>query len=415
MASAFSGCECKLCIVLSVFVVSKFRININLISLSMKKFMISLAVASIAMFSYAQGTNEVVEVPTVKHSVATNSFGSNWFVGVNGGVNLYNGVYMNGESVFDHLSPALNVHVGKWHTPGFGWRVAYQGLNIQTYEKVDHTAFMNFHFDAMFNLSNLFCGYNESRIWNAIPYVGAGWAGREAMDHEKFDDITGSISVNYGLINTFRVAKRWAINLELAGAFFRNGFSGRTGSQGHDMMWNATVGVTYRIGKVGWEPTVDLPKLQADYNNLISGLKNRLDQAEANNAALSKKLAGVEQELAVAKKQLAECDAKEGANVKESIFFAFDSYKIASKKEELNIRDYAEAAAKAGKKLVVRGYADKTGDAAYNKNLSQKRADAVAALLEKYGAAVEIKIGEGVSEAENARFLNRRVTIELAD
>ena len=111
----------------------------------MKKFMISLAVAGIAMFSYAQNTVSEVVVPTVDNSVVTNSFGSNWFVGVNGGVNLYNGVVTNGESPFKHISPALNVYVGKWHTPGFGWRLGYNGLNIQPYEDADHAMFMNFH------------------------------------------------------------------------------------------------------------------------------------------------------------------------------------------------------------------------------------------------------------------------------
>ena len=33
---------------------------------------------------------------------------------------------------------------------------------------------MNVHEDVMFNLSNMFCGYNEKRVWNFIPYVGIG-------------------------------------------------------------------------------------------------------------------------------------------------------------------------------------------------------------------------------------------------
>ena len=76
----------------------------------MKKFMISLAIAGFAMISSvnAQETNEIV-VPTKKNSVVTNRFGNNWFIGVNGGVNLYNGVVTKGESPFEHLSPALNV------------------------------------------------------------------------------------------------------------------------------------------------------------------------------------------------------------------------------------------------------------------------------------------------------------------
>ena len=387
----------------------------------MKKFMISLALASFAMFSTAQETASEVVVPTKSKSVVTNSFGSNWFVGVNGGVNFYNGVFMNGETIFDHMSPALDVYVGKWHTPGFGWRIAYRGLNIQTYKELDHAAFMNFHFDAMFNLRNLILGYKQGRVWEITPYVGVGWAGRHGFDTDNNNSMTsgaftGSLSANYGIINSWHVSKRWAINLELAGAFFRNGFSSIPGWSGHDMMWNATVGVTYRIGKVGWEPAVDVAKLQEGYNRLYDGLNNQLEEALAENKVLKGKLAKVSGDLENALKRLNEkTDNGGGVNVKESIFFAFDSYKIASKKEELNIKDYAEAAVAAGKSLVVRGYADKTGNAAYNKNLSQKRADAVAALLEKYGATVEIKIGEGVSEAESARFLNRRVTIEVAE
>jgi outer membrane protein OmpA-like peptidoglycan-associated protein len=259
--------------------------------------------------------------------------------------------------------------------------------------------------------------YNVEDIKIQNIHTGAVYTIGTIVDGKDNGTWAGTLSANYGLINTFRVAKRWAINLELAGAFFRNGFSSIPGWSGHDMMWNATVGVTYRIGKVGWEPAVDVAKLQEGYNRLYDGLNNQLEDALAENKALKGKLAKVSGDLENALKRLNENANKVegGVNVKESIFFAFDSYKIASKKEELNIKDYAEAAAAAGKSLIVRGYADKTGNAEYNKKLSQRRADAVADLLEQYGATVEVKIGEGVSEAESARFLNRRVTIEVAE
>ena len=49
----------------------------------MRKFLISLAIAGIAMFSYAQEiVVEEIAVPTKKHSVATNRFGANWFIDV---------------------------------------------------------------------------------------------------------------------------------------------------------------------------------------------------------------------------------------------------------------------------------------------------------------------------------------------
>lgn len=382
----------------------------------MKKFMLSLAIASFAMVSTvnAQETSEIV-VPTKENSVVTNSFGSNWFLGVNGGVNLFNGVRTNGESPFDHLSPALNVYVGKWHTPGFGWRVAYNGLNIQTYENVDHTAYMNFHADMLFNLSNLICGYNEERIWNFIPYVGVGWAGRQAMNHENFDGFSGTLSANYGIMNTFRVAKHWAINLELAGTFFRNGFSGAPGSSGHDMMWSAMVGVTYKFNKVGWEPAVDVPALQAIYGAAIGELVNDLDNAKAENAELKKKYNALKNNYDALEDAYNKLKNKPcGIAPAQSVFFAFGSAKIDSKKEIMNIEAYAKAAAEAGIDLVVTGYTDTIGSEEYNKGLAEKRANAVAEVLKKAGVKTTIKIVPfGETNECKDKYLNRRAIIEV--
>ena len=382
----------------------------------MKKFMISLAVAAIAMFSTANAqetVNEVV-VPTKKNSVATNSFGSNWFLGVNGGVNLYNGVVTNGESPFDHLSPALNVYVGKWHTPGFGWRVAYQGLNIKTYENVDHTMYMNFHFDAMFNLSNLFCGYNEDRIWNVIPYIGVGWAGRNPMEHEAFEDITGTISANYGLINSFRVADHWNINLELAGAFLRNGFGGVAGANGHDMIWTANIGLAYQFEKVGWEHSVDVPALNAMHAAALAELMSQLNDAQAENNKLKNAYKALKNDYDKLNAAYTELKNKPALlDVKESIFFAFGSSKIASKKEQLNIEAYAKAAAEAGAKLRVVGYTDTIGSEEYNKGLAEARANAVAEVLKAAGVEVEV-VAVGESSEHATKYLNRRAVIEIA-
>ena len=388
----------------------------------MNKFMISLAIASIAMFSYAQETVSEVVIPTNDKSVVTNSFGSNWFVGVNGGVNLYNGVFTNGESPFKHISPALNIYFGKWHTPGFGWRIGYNGLNIQPYEDVDHTTFVNFHFDAMFNLSNLIFGYKEERIWNVIPYLGVGWAGRQAFNYEEdfkdktFSDnsLTGTLSANYGIINTFRLAKRWALNLELSGFFFRNGFSSVQGSSGHDMMWAVTAGVTYKIGKVGWEKAVDVAALQASYAAIIDGLQNDVNNANALNRRAQNEIASLKSQLGdMTNKYNQAKNDKKVLDVKQSVFFAFGSAKIDSKKEEMNIAAYAKAAAEAGAKLRVIGWADVIGTDEYNKGLSQRRADAVAELLRANGATVETAVGNGESSEYSNKFLNRRAIIEV--
>ena len=387
----------------------------------MKKFMISLAIASFAMFSTAQETVSEVVVPTKSKSVVTNSFGSNWFLGVNGGVNLYNGVFMNGESIFDHVSPALDVFVGKWHTPGFGWRVAYRGLNIQTYKANSHVAFMNYHFDAMFNLCNLIGGYKEGRVWNVMPYVGFGWAGRT---QSKFDTDgvmtsgkwTGTISLNYGILQSFRVAKRLSINLELAGSFFRNGFSSKVGQSGHDMMWTATAGLTVDLFRVvDWDNAPDVEALQGIYAGMIDGLQGQLDDALAANREKQNQIKALEQANRALETDIATYKNVKPLNVSESIFFEFGSSKIASKKDIMNIKAYAEAAKAAGVKVKVVAFADYIGASEYNVKLSQARAEAVANVLRENGAEVETAVGYGESEEYKERYLNRRAIMTVAE
>ena len=386
----------------------------------MKKFMISLALASFALFSTAQETVSEVVVPTKKHSVVTNSFGSNWFVGVNGGVNLYNGVFMNGENVLNHVSPALDVYVGKWHTPGFGWRLAYRGLNIQTYKELDHAAFMNYHFDAMFNLCNLIGGYKADRVWNVIPYFGGGWAARHAFNTDTPNSMTsgtwaGTLSINYGILQTFRVAKRLSINLELAGSFFRNGFSSIPGWSGHDMMFTAAAGLTVDLGRVGWDNAPDLVALQGIYAGMIDGLQGQLDDALAANKEKQSQIKALEAANKELESEVSVLRNVKPLNVTESIFFEFGSSKIASKKELLNIKDYAEAAKAAGVKVKVVAFADYIGTNEYNVKLSQARAEAVAKVLRENGAEVETVVGYGESEEYKERYLNRRAIMTIAE
>lgn len=380
----------------------------------MKKFMMSLAIASIAMVSFAQETVSEVVVPTVKNSVITNSFGSNWFVGVNGGVRLYQGVFTNGESPFDHMTPAISVFAGKWHTPGFGWRVKVNGFQVKPYEEADKEGYYQFHFDALFNVSNLIWGYREDRIWNFIPYLGAGYA-----TAERGDDWTGSLAVNYGILNTFRLNKHWAINFELAGAFLRNGFfvSPYEPNRGYDNVWTAEVGVTYKFNKVGWEHTPDVDAIMAMNAAALAELNAQLQAKESENSQLKSQLAAAKNALTQAQGRVKELEnAPKYLDVAQSVFFAFNSSKIESKKEIINLQSLADAAKNSGVKLSVVGYADSaTGSAEYNQKLSEARANAVAKKLVELGVPESQLVveGKGGVEAEKPARLNRRVIISI--
>ena len=142
----------------------------------------------------------------------------------------------------------------------------------------------------------------------------------------------------------------------------------------------------------------------------------RLTQAQQRIAELSEKQAQIkdlENEKAALESEMAEMSKVKPINVHESIFFNLASAKIVSKKEELNIKAYAEAAAAVGAKLAVVGYADISGSTEYNIKLSQQRAEAVAELLRANGAEVVVVSGNGETEEYKERFLNRRVIIKV--
>ena len=381
----------------------------------MKNFMMSLVIASIAMVSFAQETVSEVVVPTLKKSVITNGFWSNWFISANGGYQLFNGVKTNGESMFDHGTAAVSAYFGKWHTPGFGWRVAYNGYEFKAFEDADKNSFYNVHADAMFNLSNLFFGYNEKRVWNFIPYMGLGYAANLDVDGANGNGKLGSLTANAGILNTFRIAKHWAINLELSATAAKGGFSGVAPERnGYDLIFAATAGVTYKFNKTGWENTPDVDAIMAANAAALAALNAQLAAKEAENAQLKSQLAAAK--AALAKCQNAPKDV-EMFDAAQSVFFAINSSKIDSKKEILNLKALAAAAKETGVKLTVTGYADSaTGSATYNQTLSEARAKAVAAKLVEMGVPESqlIVSGKGGVDTESPIQLNRRVIIAPA-
>ena len=99
-----------------------------------------------------------------------------------------------------------------------------------------------------------------------------------------------------------------------------------------------------------------------------------------------------------------------------SVFFNINKSKIASKKDLQNVNDLAKVAKENNSKIVVTGYADsKTGSAAYNQKLSEKRAQVVADELVKMGVDrnnIEIVAAGGVTTLSPISY-NRRATVEI--
>ena len=389
-----------------------FKINNKKV---MKKLLIALAFAGFSMSSMAQEAD-----PTLKYSVATNSFWSNWFIQV--GVD-WNAWYSNEEhglglarSPFKDFrsNPGASIAIGKWFTPGIGLRTKLSGIwgKAVTDDNNDGNCnkYWTLNEHVLFNLSNMLCGYNPNRVWNFIPFAGAGLT--RSMSYNTY-----AMNYSIGILNTFRVSKHVGINLELGwdrmeedGDGIVAASNGERGWDSHDNKLYAEVGLTFNLGKASWDKTPDVDAIKALSQAQIDALNAQLNDANAENARLKKLLAEKKDEASKA--------VKEFVGTPASVFFNINRYKIASKKDLVNVKGIADYAKENDANLLVTGYADSaTGKPAYNQKLSEKRANAVADELVKMGVSrdkITTEAKGGVNDLSPISF-NRRATVQVKD
>ena len=364
----------------------------------MKKIALLTVFAAGALSLSAQNSTveEKVEYSKDKYKVETNRFWSNWFISAGAGVNFGFTDHDKQADFGDRISPALDIAVGKWFTPGIGLRVSYSGLNMKgasnvTQDGPSHTtskpmpmgkgsgydmqyqkfSFYNLHGDVLFNLSNLLCGYNEKRIWNCSPYVGIGWG--RVWDSPQFKGVTA----NLGVLNTFRLNDWLDANLDIRGMMTGEGFDGAWGSAEHDGVLSATVGLTYKFKRRGWDRSKTVYRY--DYGDLES-MRNKLNEMNAENERLKKELA--QGKMAAARETVKRIAS---ANL---VTFPIGKSKL-SNEARANLGMLAEVI-KAGDKnavYTITGYADAgTGSKRINEKLSKARAEAVyECLVEEFG------------------------------
>ena len=387
----------------------------------MKKLLIALAFVGLAA---APAMAQDVEVPVKKYSVATNSFWANWFIsaGVTG-----NAFYTSQEASDVKGNPfskkrgtvGMTVAVGKWFTPGIGLRTKFdffKGRSVINNNVYPTYNYLNVHEDVMFNLSNLFCGYNEKRIWNFIPYVGLGYG------YNFEGDGSGDISYHFGLLNNFRISSRFQLFADINVAAVEGSFDNAAGDQWKsygkpslrhwDKKVGVELGVTYNLGKHTWDKTPDVAALMAMNKEQMDALNESLKEQQDENARLREMLATTQKKEPV----LVENTSKAFVGTASSVFFNINSARVASRKDLVNVKELAEYAKDNDAKIIVTGYADsKTGTAEYNQKLSEKRAQTVADELVKMGVDSDNIIIEAKGGVETlAPFsYNRRATVKI--
>lgn len=361
-----------------------------------KSILAAFALAAVAAPVCAQteqaGTmEETIEYSDDKYKVETNHFWDNWFVTVGAGGGLFLGDHDRQIGLGKRISPALDIEVGKWFTPGLGLRLGYNGLSAKgatrwstahsTGEQVpgwnggmDYSKFkyFNLHADVLFNFSNLFCGYNENRIWNSSPYVSVGWMRTwEAPT-------VGNITMSVGWLNTFRLNKALDLNLDLRGALVDDAMDGEMGGSKFDGMITATVGLTYKFKQRGWSRSKTVTRTNMGE---INALRDQLNRANEENARLRNAIDESNREPKQAVKKTV------ASNL---IIFRIGSAKL-SKEARANLGLLAEAIKSSDPNAVytITGYADAgTGSKKTNERLSKERAEAVRdCLVNEYGVS----------------------------
>lgn len=378
----------------------------------MKKLLIVLAMCGLSMGSMAQ---ETTADPVEKYSVATNSFWSNWFVQVGADWNAFYSNQEHGQGLSRspfksfRATPGFSVAIGKWFTPGLGLRTKFSGVWGRTV--VDENKHSNhiwtLNENVLFNLSNMLYGYNPNRVWNFVPFVGAGINRNCCADRY-------AMNLSAGILNTFRVSKHVGIHLELGWNYAEedldavkpDGKGGRIW-EGKDNKLYAELGLTFNLGKASWDKTPDVDAIKALSQAQIDALNAQLNDANAENARLKNLLA---------QKKDATAAVKEYVGTPVSVFFNINKSVIASKKDLVNVKNMAEYAKENNANLLVTGYADSaTGKPAYNQKLSEKRAETVANELVKMGVSrdqITTEAKGGVKDLSPISY-NRRATVQV--
>ncbi len=356
------------------------------------------AVAISPIFAQNSNVEEKVEYSADKYKVETNRFWNNWFISLGAGGQVYFGDHDKQIDLKKRIAPALDVAVGKWFTPGIGIRFMYSGLKSKgatqdvistpahsTGEYVpgkgghgEHLRYSkykmgNLHADVMFNVLNLFGGYNENRKWDLSPYAGLGWA--RVYDSPSAKEV----SANIGVLTSWHFCKSLALNLDVRGMFVNDRFDGEDGGRSGEGNLSATLGLSYKFKQRGWDRSKTVYRY--DYGDLES-MRQKLNDMSAENERLK-------QAIADGDRQRAQTHARKIASAN-LVTFKINKSSL-SNEARVNLGMMAEII-KSGDPdavYVVTGYADAgTGSKKGNERLSKERAESVYnCLVKEFGVS----------------------------
>ncbi len=328
--------------------------------------------------------------------------------------------YTLGEAKFgDLISPNVQLGLGYQFNPVFSMRLQVNGWQSKggwngfepQHTGNPYTADYKFKYvapgvDFMFNLSNLFCGWNPNRVFNVTAFVGGG--ANIAWGNDEVNDIAKALKN----LNDYNLEYLW------------DGTKVRPfGRAGIDLEFKVSKAVSIMIEGNANITTDKYNSKKADnpdwYFNALAGLRINLGKSHTKTEPVKEVPAPRPvEEYVKPEPKPAPVEEKKVEEIRRDVFFVINSNKI-RESEDAKIKevvDYLNQYPEA--KVVVTGYADAgTGNDRINDAISAKRAAAVVKTLkEKYGIE-ESRITEDSKGARVQPFSENdknRVSIMIA-
>lgn len=261
----------------------------------MRKLLLLFFLSGLTLTAVAQ-FEDASETPAQKYRVSTGSFWSNWFVQADVALSSFYGDRGNtAVSVPSGLfkdfrtNAGLSLSLGKWFTPGLGLRTklnGFWGRSVVSQDKsTNATKYWLLSEQLLFNFSNMFAGYSDTRRWNLIPYLSAD-LGRN-MDCNTYAEGLG-----IGLLNQWRLTPKLALQLDLSWDILEPDFDGAGGWLGghglrtKDQRVGFSVGITYHLGNPSFSPIPDTETVNVLMQSQMEALNAQLADEQAENARL---------------------------------------------------------------------------------------------------------------------------------
>lgn len=370
----------------------------------------------------------------VRGPYQTNRFGDNWFIGAGGGINVF---LMDGYKT--NIGPSIDAGFGKWFTPAVGMRIGYSGLNTNYWadqpsvfgRTLDNEegkyqqkfGYMYIHGDFLWNISDAIGGYKETRFWDFVPYLHAGYFRSYGL--EGTDYYNNEIAAGAGLLHNLRLSPRLDLIVDMK-AIVVNGRVDN--SDGIALIPSVTMGLAVDLG---WPDFVRsstvigaMEVAMVDQMAALEAAAVALELANATleeqNQMLQNKNANLTDQVNKLKKTPAGVNPAEFYKALSPVTVYFNIGKTTLTVDEMHHLDYAakNILAKADSQskvyITVMGSADSnTGTQKRNQNLSEARGKYVADLLtSKYGIAKDrLVVKSEVVKAKADPELERAVKI----